>query len=180
MRQLRKMLNRSLEYLIAAILVFITALVFVQVLLRVVNQSLIWAEELSRYLFIWLIFLATALGVYKKAHLSMDMLLDQVKGKTKRMLELFGSTVLVLFFACLGYYALGIVEIWLRKTSPILGLPMITVFLALPVSTALILFNLLGEIFENRKMPPDTKLPAPDRNAPDPDPNAPAPGRNGG
>ena len=87
------------------------------------------------------------------------MLLDQVKGKTKAhvgAVRINGAGPILRLF---GILRLGIVEIWLRKTSPILGLPMITVFLALPVSTALILFNLLGEIFENRKMPPDTKPP---------------------
>jgi TRAP-type C4-dicarboxylate transport system permease small subunit len=114
--------------------------------------SIIWAEELSRYLFIWLIFLSTAFGIKRKAHLSMDMILEKFHGRIKLVLNLAVSIMVSFFFVILGYYTLQVFGIWTEKTSPVLGLSMAYVFLSLPVSTALILLNLAEDMVEKFKL----------------------------
>jgi TRAP-type C4-dicarboxylate transport system permease small subunit len=141
-----------MEYLILGLLISITTLVFTQVLLRMVASSVIWAEELSRYLFIWLIFLSTALGIKRKAHLSMDMILGKFHGRIGLALNLAVSIMVSFFFLILGYYTLQVFRIWADKTSPVLGLSMAYVFLSLPVSTALILLNLAEDMVEKLKL----------------------------
>ena len=145
-------INKILEYLILSLLISITTLVFAQVILRMVASSIIWAEELSRYLFIWLIFLSTALGIKRKAHLSMDMILETFHGRIRLVLNLAVSTMVSFFFVILGYYTLQVFGIWTDKTSPVLGLSMAYVFLSLPVSTALILLNLAVDMVERFKL----------------------------
>jgi TRAP-type transport system small permease protein len=153
MRKAVYLINKFLEYTILALLVFVSILVFLQVVLRLFSYSLIWAEELSRFLFVWLIFLTTALAIYKKAHLRMDFVSERLQGKTQRFLELLTSLAVVFLFTVIGYYSIPVFTIWARKTSPIMGLPMKYVFLTLPVSSALILFNLVADILLNWKNP---------------------------
>jgi TRAP-type C4-dicarboxylate transport system permease small subunit len=145
-------INKVLEYLVLSLLISITTLVFAQVLLRVVACSIIWAEELSRYLFIWLIFLSTALGIKRKAHLSMDMILEKFHGRIRLVVNLAVSAMVSFFFVIPGYYTLQVFGIWTDKTSPVLGLSMAYVFLSLPVSTALILLNLAEDMVEKFKL----------------------------
>jgi TRAP-type C4-dicarboxylate transport system permease small subunit len=145
-------INKILEYLILSLLISITTLVFAQVLLRMFASAVIWAEELSRYLFIWLIFLSTALGIKRKAHLSMDMILGRFHGRIGLVLNLVVSIMASFFFLILGYYTLQVFGIWTDKTSPVLGLSMAYVFLSLPVSTGLILLNLAEDMVEKLKL----------------------------
>jgi len=53
----------------------IFALGVIQVFFRyVVQSSLGWSEELSRYLFVWLIFIGSAVALPKGFHIAIDML----------------------------------------------------------------------------------------------------------
>jgi TRAP-type C4-dicarboxylate transport system permease small subunit len=65
---------------IAALLVILAmagmvAIVSIQVILRyALNSSLDWAEEVSRLLFVWSIFLAVPLGVKRGSHVGLSLL----------------------------------------------------------------------------------------------------------
>jgi TRAP-type transport system small permease protein len=64
------------------VLLFMSALVilvFTEVLLRYVFSSgMVWAEELERYLFVWLMFLGIAVGIYKQKHIAITTLTEKL------------------------------------------------------------------------------------------------------
>ena len=60
------------------ILVAIVGVTFTQVLFRYVFQlSLAWSEELARYLFLWLAFLASAYAFKTRSHFALRFLVDR-------------------------------------------------------------------------------------------------------
>lgn len=57
------------------ILAVMTAVMFAGVVWRYVfNSSLVWSEELTRYLFIWFVFLSASYAVTTKSHIRVDAL----------------------------------------------------------------------------------------------------------
>jgi TRAP-type transport system small permease protein len=68
-------MEQGLSPVLAALLAFITAGVFLQVVLRYAfSTSFLWAEELSLFAFIWCIYLGAAIGVWRRNHFAFDFL----------------------------------------------------------------------------------------------------------
>lgn len=67
--------ERLVEWLMGLALAVMVVLVFGNVVLRYAFSSgIAWAEEISRLMFVWLIFLGAILALRQHAHLGMEML----------------------------------------------------------------------------------------------------------
>lgn len=65
MNKISRILENSLNIIMATALAIMVVLVFGNVVLRYFfNSGITWSEEMSRYLFIWLTFLG-AIGAFK-------------------------------------------------------------------------------------------------------------------
>jgi len=71
--------------LIVLAMATMTTVVAVQVGLRYgLNQSLDWADEVSRLAFVWAVFLAIPLGVKRGSHVGMELLTGWLPGGVRR------------------------------------------------------------------------------------------------
>lgn len=96
MGSLSKNINRLLHAAIAVCLTCMATFVFTNVILRYFfNQGLTWAEEASRYLFIWLIFLGAIVAYRENVHLGVDTLVNKLSVKSKRILFIVNNIILV-------------------------------------------------------------------------------------
>ncbi len=67
--------ERLVEWLMALALAVMVVLIFGNVVLRYAfNSGFAWAEELSRLMFVWLIFLGAILALRRHAHLGVEIL----------------------------------------------------------------------------------------------------------
>jgi TRAP-type C4-dicarboxylate transport system permease small subunit len=79
------MVNRVLHAIIAVCLSCMSIFVFGNVVLRYLfNSGITWAEEASRYLFIWLIFLGAIVASRENAHLGVDTLVSRLSVANRR------------------------------------------------------------------------------------------------
>lgn len=130
------------------LLALLVCVVFLNVIMRYVfSESLLWANELSRYLMVWFALLMTSALVNQDDHLNVDMLYDRFSNRTKYLIQV-SMTVL---YAVLGLvwvnfglqYAL---EAGLRATAPALGFQMIWVYSVIPISGALVSLFSVGRL----------------------------------
>src|SRR5699024_2027105 len=71
-----KFLIKIEEYFIGIGILAITVILFLNVVLRYVfNDSIEWAEEVTRYGIIWITFIGASVCIYKGAHLGIDTLI---------------------------------------------------------------------------------------------------------
>lgn len=86
------------ETVIAAILGIMTLVTFANVVARYVfNSNLLWALELTVFLFAWLALLGACYAVKKGAHLGVDAIIDIVSPPVRRVLGLISITVCIAF-----------------------------------------------------------------------------------
>ena len=77
-------LERVVEWLMALALTVMVALVFGNVVLRYVfNSGIAAAEEISRLMFVWLIFLGAILGLRHHAHLGVELVQARIPRKLR-------------------------------------------------------------------------------------------------
>lgn len=110
-----QIVNRTLHATIAVCLSCMAIFVFSNVILRYFfNSGLTWAEEASRYLFIWLIFLGAIVASRENVHLGVDTLVQKLTVKNRRRVFVINN---ILLAATMGLCAHGTWKLTLLTTS---------------------------------------------------------------
>ncbi|MGB0733839.1 MAG: TRAP transporter small permease [Pontibacterium sp.] len=104
----------------------------------VLNQTPTWVEQLSLLLVTTITFLAAAVGVHERSHLSVDILSGWLPVKGKQLLGLFNDSVLFAFGCALFIYGWDLMEFAWRKNIPLLGIPEGVRYIPMVISGALI------------------------------------------
>ena len=68
------------------------------------NKSLIWIQEISILLMVWMIFCGFTKIVYEKKDIKIDLITDRLNSKIKKMLEIFTHLVMLVFLLIFSYY----------------------------------------------------------------------------
>ena len=143
------------ERVLCASLVLTTLIIFSQVIMRsVFNSSLTWSEELTRYIFIWQIWLGVSIAQKEKQHIRVELLFSIVKSeKFKEVINIIATLIMIGFNIFLVIYGKNVVDQMIRRNtlSGAMRLPMWIVFLALPVSSAIFCLRLIGQIVTDVK-----------------------------
>lgn len=143
------------EKLLCASLVLTTLIIFMQVIMRsVFNSSITWSEELTRYIFIWQIWLGVSIAQRDKEHIYLELVNSLVKNeKIRGCIKAISNLIMVafnVFLAVKGFELVG--QMMARgNVSSALRLPMYFVYLALPVSSVIMCLRLVGVMFSDIK-----------------------------
>ena len=90
--------DRIEETLISAILGVMTLITFANVVARYgFNKNILWALELTVFLFGWLVLLGASYAVTKGSHLGVDIVVNILTSKSRRVLGLVAVAVCVAF-----------------------------------------------------------------------------------
>ncbi|HRK23712.1 MAG TPA: TRAP transporter small permease [Beijerinckiaceae bacterium] len=141
-------LEWQVVWLNAALVLAITALMVVLVVGNVffryvLNASLIWAEELSQYLMVWMVFLGAGLAFRQGRHVAVEMLQDALPGPTGRMLRWVVLVISAVFLALLVVLGTRYALFAAEQQTPALQISAAVPYSAVPFGAALFLFHLV-------------------------------------
>lgn len=127
------MANLALVALAATVLLQISGRLFLP-------YSPAWTEELSRYLFIYMVALAAGVAIRQNRHVSVELYHHQLSLKTRAGYQIVIS-LLIGAFACIALpYSWIYAQNGTWQTSPALKVPMVYIFFSTVVLFALVLF----------------------------------------
>ena len=90
--------DRIEETLIAFLLGAMTLLTFANVVARYVfNSNILWALELTVFMFAWLVLLGASYAVKKGAHLGVDAVIDMLPKGPRRLLALIAVLICIFY-----------------------------------------------------------------------------------
>src|ERR1700687_538147 len=95
------MLQGLASALFSTLLVLTTLAVFSRYAL---NYSLVWAEELGRYLFVWIVCIGAAIAVRRGAHVSVDFLVATLPRRVQAVLAFITELGICLFLLVIIVY----------------------------------------------------------------------------
>ncbi|MGB6006679.1 TRAP transporter small permease [Castellaniella sp.] len=117
--------TKSLQCLIAIMLMIMVVLVFGNVVLRYgFNSGIIVSEEVSRMLFIWVTFLGSVVAMRENAHLGSNFIVNAFGPAGRRICLLAGRLVMLYLCWLVFRGALDQTEINLSVPAPITGMSM--------------------------------------------------------
>ena len=133
-------INHFEVYIGTVLLFLMMVFLFAQVVSRYVfRHAVVWTEELSNILFVWVSYLGISGAVLGRKHLRIDALVDSLPFRVKKGLLLFGSllTSLVCFYLAVPTAKNMLNLTAMGSTTMLLGIPAWASYGILPVCLVL-------------------------------------------
>ena len=124
-------------------LVLMSLATFGNVVLRYAfNSPIQWAEEFSRYAFIWVVFLGAAACSKRKMHIAIDAAVTLLPARLQVVCSLVVEALVLILVGAIAYYGWILCSMATQATST-LKIPQYVVYLVVPFSAALIFWHTL-------------------------------------
>lgn len=137
------------SFILIITLLLMSVFVGLQVFMRYVMQaSLSWSEEISRYLFIFLINIGISYGVKENRHVSISFFVNLFSEKVKKYILIFSDVLFLVFSLIVAVHGVQIASVirMYGQNSPAVGLPMWIVYIATPIGFSLVSIRLIQRI----------------------------------
>ena len=141
---LRQHLGRFEDEIAGLLMVGITVVLMLQVITRyVLNDPLAWTEEVSRHMFVWMVFFGASGAIRDRTHIAVDLVSAKLPPRTRLAVKL-GSNILVLFFLfnLLYWGTRSVGRMWGLSTAT-LQIPVGLVYTVFPVTATLMIVRTL-------------------------------------
>jgi TRAP-type transport system small permease protein len=146
-----KKLIDAYSRLLNALMVATVAILVIPVSLQIISRytqlipSYIWTEELSRFLFIWMVMLGAMVGIKEGTHFEVDIW-PELGRRGNAMLKIVSNLFVLTFALVFVYWGMKFVQFGWYQESELAELPMPFIFIAWPLAGATwVLF--LAQIF---------------------------------
>ena len=132
--KLLKLLDEKFElWICISLMSCLTVVLGIQVFMRyVMSASLSWSEELSRYMFVWLVYIGVSYGSKVMRHIKIDAGLYLFPKGIRRHVVIVGDLIFFVFALIIVYYSWGLVvrQYMFNQLSPAMQIPMWIVYAA--------------------------------------------------
>ncbi len=144
MKLFEKYLMIANRGVLIVLLAAMAIIIFANVVLRYsTSQSIEWAEEVARYLMIWLTFLGAGPVLRYGGHIAVENLQDSLPLPWARAIRVLIAVLLTGFFAFIVWYGVMYVERVQYQMTPTTQISMSWVYAAMPVGGTLLLAHWL-------------------------------------
>lgn len=145
-----KLVESSIDKLTFVLFSAMTAIVFIQVVSRYIfGNAIFWAEEFARYAMIWIAFLGTAMGIKEDAHTKIEFFVNLLPKSLQKIVNIINCILMISFIGVISYYAIEMMQFTLKTLTPSLQIPLGFVQMILPISGALMIVYLIGQMFKS-------------------------------
>jgi len=137
MRKIIEIYHKILIWLLAATVGTLVIPVSLQIISRYTHliPHYIWTEELSRFLFIWMVMIGAMIGIREGTHFEVDVW-PELGPRGNALLRIVSHLFVFIFALVFLYWGTQFVRFGWNQTSELAELPMIFIFLAWPIAGA--------------------------------------------
>jgi TRAP-type C4-dicarboxylate transport system permease small subunit len=127
------------QALLRWLMVASVAILMVPITMQVISRytalipSYIWTEELSRFVFIWMVMLGAMIAVRDGTHFDVDVW-PTLKPRSNAKLRIATNLLVLVFAMVYVYWGIEFVQFGWNQSSELAELPMTYIFIAWPLS----------------------------------------------
>ncbi len=135
MKTLIGLLHRLLTWLMVGTVAVLIVPVSLQIFARFTQliPAYIWTEELSRFLFIWMVMLGAMIGIREGTHFEVDVW-PELGWRANALLRIVSHVFVLVFALVFVWWGIQFVRFGWDQQSEIAELPMWMIFIAWPVA----------------------------------------------
>jgi len=131
------------RWIVIVMMAVMATLVFMNVICRyLLNFSIIWAEEVSQYLMVWVAFLGAGLALRQGRHVAIELLQDHLPSTARKMTRQLVALLLIVFMGILIVLGFQFVRFAWDQETPVLNIPLGIPYLAVPIGAVLLLIHI--------------------------------------
>ena len=121
---------------------------FAQVVFRIFFTAIIWSEEITRYMLVWITFIGAGC-VHKRAkHIAITLLQKLFPGKIRKSFEILAQLLCIAVFIVAIYFGFLYMSLMGSQLSPSLRVPMRYMYAAIPVGGMILLLHSVSWIIQ--------------------------------
>ena len=135
MKRFIELYHRLLTWLMVGTVAVLIVPVTLQIISRytALIPSYIWTEELSRFLFIWMVMLGAMIGIREHTHFEVDVWPD-LGPKASALLRIVSNVFVLVFALVFVWWGIAFVRFGWDQLSELAELPMPYIFIAWPLA----------------------------------------------
>jgi TRAP-type C4-dicarboxylate transport system permease small subunit len=127
-----------------------TGLTLIQVVLRYIFRSpLVWTEEASVFLMIWMTFVGAGVAMRRGAHIAMTLLVERFPPGLSRGFIALARLLMLAFLAVVAWQGWLLAMSVGGQRSPALAVPMTWPYLTMPLGAAFMGLQLIAVMLES-------------------------------
>ncbi len=88
-------LNKFEDIVLVILYAVMVAVIFLQIIMRLFEDALLWSEELGKFIFIWLSWIGISIGHRRGEHITITMFTDKLSFKGKKVCAIISELVLI-------------------------------------------------------------------------------------
>jgi TRAP-type transport system small permease protein len=144
-------LNALAEKLLIVLIAVTVLAVTAQVIFRYgIESSLTWSEEVSRYSFIWSIFIGTSVAARRNQHIIVDAFVKTLPGSLQRWLGIANLAICGAFFVLFAYVSALLVHNAIPQKSSSLEISIAWVYASAVLGAVLTVLHLVNALVQPR------------------------------
>lgn len=134
-------------------LFIVFSLSFAEVVQRFIfNFSIPWSPDVIRIAFVYSVFIAMAIGVFRKTHLNVDFLVQLFPQKKRVWFDLFSNVITLVFYAVVLRFSITFAMLNSDQGTPYLLFPMSYVYGIIPLVSVFALIFLFFDTYQLLKI----------------------------
>lgn len=135
-----------------AIILFITwQVIYRYIITQFIERAgaAVWTEELSRYIFIWISYLALSVAIRKRSSIRVDIIYDKLPERLQNISWIIVESLFLVLTGVITYFGWGQIERLLTfpQHTTALRIPFLVPYLILPLGFGLMCLRLLQRIW---------------------------------
>ena len=147
MQRILDCVDGILQKIIIGTMAFMLFFTFIQVVARYLfESSLVYSEELSRYLFVWTVFLGLPVVAKRGGHMAVTALSGRLKGAAARTMSIAAYLVGIAFMATMIVQGVEMVQRTSQQLSPAMEISMSWVYLAIPIGCLFMMLQMVSDL----------------------------------
>jgi TRAP-type transport system small permease protein len=132
-------------------LCLMTIIMISEVIWRNLFSSLIWAEEVAAtFLGTWFIFIGASVALREGQLICVQVVRSLLPGQIGKVITYAGELMALIFLAVVIIYGFDLTKLAISQPSPALMYPMAYAYLAIPVGSILMFYQILVLMFRGK------------------------------
>ena len=145
---LKRILSNAVEWVCMALMVVLSLDLLLGVFSRyVMVRTFTWYDEIARGCFVWLTFLGAAVGVKRRSHFRLHIVVDRLSPRLRQVTVFLLPLVVIVFASVLIQQGLVFLELGKFQQTPVMGLSKMWIYVAIPIGGALMILYSLGPLW---------------------------------